>query len=212
MIDRVAEGLGRTLVEVPVGFKWFVPGLLDGSIGFGGEESAGASFLRHDGTVWTTDKDGDPARTARVRDPGGDRVEPERAIPGAHRRARRSDLRAHRRAGDSRGEGCARFDVAGSGPARRARRRADHGGVDRGARQRRVDRWAEGDDRVGVVRSSAVGHRGRLQDLRGELPRSRAPSASCRTRPAPWSPRCFRPTAEPRPDARPRCGARPMSA
>ena len=58
MIDRVAENLGRTLVEVPVGFKWFVPGLLDGSIGFGGEESAGASFLRHDGTVWTTDKDG----------------------------------------------------------------------------------------------------------------------------------------------------------
>ncbi len=58
MIDRVADGLGRTLLEVPVGFKWFVPGLLDGSIGFGGEESAGASFLRHDGTVWTTDKDG----------------------------------------------------------------------------------------------------------------------------------------------------------
>ena len=58
MIDRVAEGLGRKLVEVPVGFKWFVPGLLDGSVGFGGEESAGASFLRHDGTVWTTDKDG----------------------------------------------------------------------------------------------------------------------------------------------------------
>ena len=58
MIDRVAEGLGRRLVEVPVGFKWFVPGLLDGSFGFGGEESAGASFLRRDGTVWTTDKDG----------------------------------------------------------------------------------------------------------------------------------------------------------
>jgi phosphoglucomutase len=58
MIDRVAESLGRELVEVPVGFKWFVPGLLDGSIGFGGEESAGASFLRRDGKVWTTDKDG----------------------------------------------------------------------------------------------------------------------------------------------------------
>jgi phosphoglucomutase len=58
MIDRVAEGLGRTLIEVPVGFKWFVPGLLDGSVGFGGEESAGASFLRKDGSVWTTDKDG----------------------------------------------------------------------------------------------------------------------------------------------------------
>ncbi|NED86986.1 alpha-D-glucose phosphate-specific phosphoglucomutase [Streptomyces sp. SID11233] len=58
MIDRVATGLGRQLVEVPVGFKWFVDGLADGSLGFGGEESAGASFLRHDGSVWTTDKDG----------------------------------------------------------------------------------------------------------------------------------------------------------
>ncbi|MGY1637051.1 phosphoglucomutase (alpha-D-glucose-1,6-bisphosphate-dependent) [Geodermatophilus sp. SYSU D00742] len=58
LIDRVAAGLGRHLVEVPVGFKWFVPGLLDGSVGFGGEESAGASFLRRDGGVWTTDKDG----------------------------------------------------------------------------------------------------------------------------------------------------------
>jgi phosphoglucomutase len=58
LIDRVAARLGRKLVEVPVGFKWFVPGLLDGSMGFGGEESAGASFLRRDGTVWTTDKDG----------------------------------------------------------------------------------------------------------------------------------------------------------
>src|SRR5215218_2890485 len=58
LIDRVVADLGRTLVEVPVGFKWFVPGLLDGSVGFGGEESAGASFLRRDGAVWTTDKDG----------------------------------------------------------------------------------------------------------------------------------------------------------
>ncbi len=58
IIDRVVQSLGRTLLEVPVGFKWFVPGLLDGSVAFGGEESAGASFLRKDGTVWTTDKDG----------------------------------------------------------------------------------------------------------------------------------------------------------
>ncbi len=58
VIDRVADDLGRGLMEVPVGFKWFVPGLRDGSIGFGGEESAGASFLRRDGSVWTTDKDG----------------------------------------------------------------------------------------------------------------------------------------------------------
>jgi len=58
IIDRVAESLGRRLWEVPVGFKWFVPGLIDGSVGFGGEESAGASFLRFDGSAWTTDKDG----------------------------------------------------------------------------------------------------------------------------------------------------------
>ncbi|MBJ7554679.1 phosphoglucomutase (alpha-D-glucose-1,6-bisphosphate-dependent) [Marinomonas spartinae] len=58
MIDRVVEGLGRQLCEVPVGFKWYVEGLFDGSMAFGGEESAGASFLRHDGSVWTTDKDG----------------------------------------------------------------------------------------------------------------------------------------------------------
>ncbi|HEU4523067.1 MAG TPA: phosphoglucomutase (alpha-D-glucose-1,6-bisphosphate-dependent), partial [Thermoanaerobaculia bacterium] len=77
LIDRVAASLGRRLYEVPVGFKWFVDGLLDGSLGFGGEESAGASFLRRDGTVWTTDKDGiilgllAAEMTARTgRDPG----------------------------------------------------------------------------------------------------------------------------------------------
>jgi phosphoglucomutase len=77
MIDRVAAKLGRSLYEVPVGFKWFVDGLGDGSFGFAGEESAGASFLRRDGTVWTTDKDGIVAAllageiTARLgRDPG----------------------------------------------------------------------------------------------------------------------------------------------
>src|ERR1700749_2429038 len=58
MIDKVAQDIGRTLLEVPVGFKWFVPGLLDGSVAFGGEESAGASFLQRDGSIWTTDKDG----------------------------------------------------------------------------------------------------------------------------------------------------------
>ncbi|HYZ41378.1 MAG TPA: phosphoglucomutase, alpha-D-glucose phosphate-specific, partial [Stellaceae bacterium] len=58
MIDRVVHKLGRRLAEVPVGFKWFVPGFFDGTCCFGGEESAGASFLRHDGSVWTTDKDG----------------------------------------------------------------------------------------------------------------------------------------------------------
>jgi len=77
MIDRVTAKLGRKLYEVPVGFKWFVNGLLDGSLGFAGEESAGASFARLDGNVWTTDKDGiilallSAEITARMgRDPG----------------------------------------------------------------------------------------------------------------------------------------------
>ena len=58
LIDRVVKGMGKNMVEVPVGFKWFVPGLISGDIGFGGEESAGASFLRRDGSGWTTNKAG----------------------------------------------------------------------------------------------------------------------------------------------------------
>ena len=82
MIDLVADDLGRRLVEVPVGFKWFVDGLVDGWLGFGGEESAGASFLRLDGTPWSTDKDGillallAAEITAKTgRDPGEDYAE-----------------------------------------------------------------------------------------------------------------------------------------
>ena len=97
IIDRVAAKLGRRLVEVPVGFKWFVEGLIGGSFGFGGEESAGASFLRIDGTVWTTDKDGiimgllAAEITARAgKDPGA-------LYEGSHPRIRRTGLRANRR-------------------------------------------------------------------------------------------------------------------
>ena len=105
MIDRVVNKLGRKLWEVPVGFKWFAPGLFDGSCCFGGEESAGASFLRRDGTVWTTDKDGlimdllAAEITART---GKD--------PGEHFRALADEfgmplLHAHRCAGNARAEG-----------------------------------------------------------------------------------------------------------
>ena len=87
------------------GFKWFVPGLLDGSGPFGGEESAGASFLRHDGSVWTTDKDGILLALLGLGDPGAHRQEPERALPLAGRAARRAGLRAHRRRRHARGEG-----------------------------------------------------------------------------------------------------------
>ena len=104
LIDRVVASLGRPLVEVPVGFKWFVDGLLAGSLGFGGEESAGASFLRRDGTVWTTDKDGIImallaaeilARTGK--DPG----QIYDTLDGA---VRRPGVPAHRRSGHARAE------------------------------------------------------------------------------------------------------------
>ena len=100
IIDRVAKKLGRKLVETPVGFKWFVDGLIGGSFGFAGEESAGASFLRRDGSVWTTDKDGlilgllaaeMTARTGR---------DPEPVVRRPDARTRRAVLRADRRAGD----------------------------------------------------------------------------------------------------------------
>ena len=91
LIDRVVAELGRELLEVPVGFKWFAPGLYDGSCCFGGEESAGASFLRRDGGVWTTDKDGTPARPARGGDHGGDGPDPGEhyasSRPGSARRS-----------------------------------------------------------------------------------------------------------------------------
>ena len=100
MIDRVAADLGRRLVEVPVGFKWFVPGLLDGSVGFGGEESAGASFLRRDGSVWTTDKDGILLALLASEILAVTGREPERALPRIslpHMVIRRTPGSTHRR-------------------------------------------------------------------------------------------------------------------
>ena len=105
MIDRVAEGAGRRLAEVPVGFKWFAPGLFDGSMCFGGEESAGASFLRRDGTVWTTDKDGliMALLAAEITARTGTRSRP--ALPGARGAVRLAALHEDRRAGHPRAEG-----------------------------------------------------------------------------------------------------------
>ena len=125
MIDRVAASLGRRVSEVPVGFKWFVEGLLDGSYGFGGEESAGASFLRKDGTVWTTDKDGILLDLLAVRDPGSDRQGPWRALQGARGTVREPGLRADRRAGDPGPEGRPREALARHGRHRHPRRRPD---------------------------------------------------------------------------------------
>ena len=98
MIDRVAESLGKPLVEVPVGFKWFVPGLIDGSFGFGGEESAGASFLRTDGSTWTTDKDGILLALLASEILADDREDAEPALRRPGRAARRPGVRADRRA------------------------------------------------------------------------------------------------------------------
>ena len=135
MIDRVVQKLGRRLYEVPVGFKWFVPGLFDGSCCFGGEESAGASFLRHDGTVWTTDKDGPimdllaAEITART---GKD--------PGEHYRELTAEfgtplLHAHRRARHARAEGQAAGVVARGRVGVDSGGRADHRQADPRPRQ-----------------------------------------------------------------------------
>ena len=107
IIDRVTKGLGRRLLEVPVGFKWFVDGLLDGSLGFGGEESAGASFLRIDGTTWTTDKDGIIPRPARGGDHGDAWHRSWSTLRRADPRARSAGVRTHRRARDARTEAAA---------------------------------------------------------------------------------------------------------
>ena len=97
MIDRVAADVGKEMVEVPVGFKWFVPGLIDGSFGFGGEESAGASFLRRDGSTWTTDKDGILLCLLASEILADHGAEPEPALRRPGRRARRPGVRPCRR-------------------------------------------------------------------------------------------------------------------
>ena len=126
MIDRVAAGLGRALLEVPVGFKWFVPGLLDGSVAFGGEESAGASFLQRDGSVWTTDKDGIILALLASEITAVTGQSPVAAVPRPDRPVRRARLRPHRHAGHPGAEGGAGQAVARAGHRQRARGREDH--------------------------------------------------------------------------------------
>ena len=149
LIDRVAEDIGRPLVEVPVGFKWFVGGLLDGSLAFGGEESAGASFLRRDGGAWSTDKDGilldllAAEITARLgKDPG-------ELYARADAHARRAGLPARRRAAPRPRR---RTLLKRLSPQRRrdqrACGRADHAVLTQRAGQRRADRRAEGGRRA----------------------------------------------------------------
>ena len=167
MIDRVVAGLGRRLLEVPVGFKWFVPGLLDGSVAFGGEESAGASFLRRDGSVWTTDKDGiilcllaSEITAVTGRTPSQlygeltDRLRRRRHTPASTRRQRASRRRGSAKLSPE------QIDHGRTG------RREDHRQADDRPGQRRADRRSQGGQRVGLVRGAAVRHGGRLQALR----------------------------------------------
>ena len=124
--SRRRRSSAGALVEVPVGFKWFVDGLLDGSLGFGGEESAGASFLRMDGTVWTTDKDGIDPGAARRGDHGADGPRSGRALRDLTRELGDPRLRAHRRAGDAASrKRSLSTALAAAGAGRGAGRRAD---------------------------------------------------------------------------------------
>ena len=184
MIDRVAADLGAPLVEVPVGFKWFVPGLIDGSFGFGGEESAGASFLRRDGSVVDHRQGRHHPGAARLGDPGRDRPVPERALRRADRAARRPGVRAHRR---PRRPASRRPSSAALSPddvtADDAGRRADHGQAHRGPGQRRDDRRPQGDHRDAP--GSPPARRAPRTSTRSTPSRSRAPTTSPRCRPRP---------------------------
>ena len=174
IIDRVVAGIDRKLVEVPVGFKWFVDGLIGGTIGFGGEESAGASFLRRDGSVWTTDKDGIIMALLASEILAVTGSTPSQRYPELADEVRRAVLRPRRRARRPGAEGAAGQAVARAGDRHRTGRRADHRQADRRAGQRRAAGRAEGDDRQRLVRRAAVGHRGRLQDLRRVVQGARA--------------------------------------
>ena len=176
MIDRITAKLGRKLFEVPVGFKWFVAGLLDGSLGFGGEESAGSVFLRLDGTVWTTDKDGIvPALlaaeiTARTgHDPAAIYREfrPEFGEPVYERIDSPATPEQKQRLANLSPAQVKQTELAGE-------KITDHAHTSPG--QRCAHRWIESHCQKRLVRGPSVRHRKYLQDLCRELSR-RGPSA-----------------------------------
>ena len=184
IIDRVAKKLNRKLVETPVGFKWFVDGLGNGAFGFAGEESAGASFLKRDGSVWTTDKDGmvmgllaaeilgrtgrDPSQlfatlTAELGVPFYERID----VPATPKQ---------KNAAEGARAGAARYAPAC--------RRTGQRDSDPRAGQRSILRRHQGRVRGGMVCRAAVGHRRRLQDLRREFPRPEPSEDNSAGRPA----------------------------
>ena len=166
IIDRVVAGLGRKLLEVPVGFKWFVDGLLSGTIGFGGEESAGASFLRSDGSVWTTDKDGIIlallaseilAVTGSSPSQRYDALAEKYGAPTYARIDAPADREQKARLAKLSPEQVTATELAGEEITAKLTTAPGNGAPLGGL---------EGDDGERLVRRAAVGHRGRLQDLR----------------------------------------------
>ena len=176
IVDRVAEDLGRRVDEVPVGFKWFADGLLAGELGLAGEESAGASFLRRDATAWSTDKDGLIACLAAAEMTARRGTDPGQLYQGlAERLGAPEYLRVDVTATpEEKAALAALAPTTWPPPSWPASRSATCSAP---PWQRRADRRREGGRRERLVRGPAVGHGGRLQDLRRELPRPRAPRA-----------------------------------
>ena len=179
ILDRVARARSRALVEVPVGFKWFVSGLADGSMGFAGEESAGASLLRRDGSLWTTDKDGLVlnllgaeilARTQR--DPAAYYADLEAKLGSSSYTRQDEPASAAQRA---------RIKAIAPGDVRETTLAGDpdHGAPGEGAGQRRRHRGAEGRHGGGVVRHSPIRYRGCVQALRREPPQQGPSRRDC---------------------------------
>ena len=183
LIDRVVASLERTLWEVPVGFKWFTPGLFDGSCCFGGEESAGASFLKRDGSVWSTDKDGLILGSAGRGNHRAHRERSRRALQGTNRQIRHPLLHPDRRPSHARAKEFAQKTIAGSRHRHRTRRRTDHGEIDARARQQCIDRRLE--SRLGerLVCRPPFRHREHLQALRGKPEKCRTPQRHRRSGP-----------------------------
>ena len=183
IIDRVVAGIGRKLIEVPVGFKWFVDGLISGTIGFGGEESAGASFLRNDGTIWTTDKDGIIlallaseilAVTGKTPSQRYAELAEKYGAPTYARIDAPANREQKARLGKLSPEQVTATELAGE-PITAKLTTAPGNGAAAGR--------AEGDDGERVVRRAAVGHRGRLQDLRRVVQGTRASGTGAGRRP-----------------------------
>ena len=185
MIDRVAASLGKPMVEVPVGFKWFVPGLIDGSFGFGGEESAGASFLRRDGTTWTTDKDGIIlallASEILARDRPDARASttptwsPQHGDPAYARIDAPADREQKAKLAALSPDDVTATELAGEPITAKLTEAPGNGAKIGGLKVTTESAWF-------AARPSR--HRGRLQDLRRVVPRPRPPAPRCRRRPA----------------------------